>query len=49
MSIEIPSLYLLANKLVEKGVSLDIEKIKTTEDLVMQVKAWKASRGDKHE
>ena len=48
MSIEIPSLYLLANKLVEKGVKLDIENIRNADDLIAQVKDWKA-RGNKHE
>ena len=41
MSIEIPSIYILANKLAQKGVTLDIEKIKNTDDLVKQVKEWR--------
>lgn len=48
MSIEIPSLYLLANKLVEKGIKLDIENIRNIDDLIKQVKDWKAG-GNKHE
>ena len=41
MSIEIPPVYLLANKLKEKGMPLDIEKIKCTDDLVKQIAEWK--------
>ena len=41
MSIEIPPVYLLANKLKEKGMPLDIEKIKSTDDLVKQIVEWK--------
>lgn len=41
MSIEIPSLYLLANKLVEKGIPLNIENIKDTTDLINQIKDWR--------
>lgn len=41
LSIEIPTLFRLSNKLVEKGIPLDIENIKTTSDLVEQLKAWR--------
>lgn len=41
MSIEIPQVYLLANKLKEKGVPLDIENIKDADDLVKQIAEWR--------
>ncbi len=41
MSIEIPPVYLLANKLKEKGIPLDIENIKSTDDLVRQIAEWR--------
>lgn len=41
MSIEIPTLYVLANKLVEKGIPLRIEEIKDTNDLINQIKEWR--------
>lgn len=41
MSIEIPPVYLLANKLKEKGIPLDIENIKDSNDLVKQIEEWR--------
>lgn len=41
MSIEIPPVFLLAKKLKEKGMDLDIEKIRTTDDLVKQIVEWR--------
>ena len=40
-SIEIPQLYLLAQKLKERGAPIDIKKITSVDDLVEQVKAWR--------
>ena len=40
-SIEIPQLYLLAQKLKERGAPIDIKKITNVDDLVEQVKAWR--------
>ena len=40
-AIEIPPLYQLAQKLKEKGAPIQIEKIKSTDDLINQVKGWK--------
>ena len=39
-AIEIPPLYKLAQKLKEKGAPIEIEKIKSVDDLVNQVKGW---------
>ncbi|MCF0107430.1 MAG: energy-coupling factor transporter ATPase [Bacilli bacterium] len=41
MSIEIPPVYLLANKLKEKGVPLDIENIRDIDDLTKQIADWR--------
>jgi len=40
-SIEIPPLFQCANKLKNKGLPIDIDSIKETTDLVMQIKKWK--------
>ena len=40
-AIEIPPLYQLAQKLKEKGAPIEIEKIRSTEDLITHVKGWK--------
>ena len=40
-AIEIPPLYLLANKLKEKGAPIKIDEIKSTDDLVRQVSFWR--------
>lgn len=38
MAIEIPPLYVLAKKLIDNGISLDIEKIRCVDDLISQLK-----------
>ena len=40
-SIEIPQLYLLAQKLKERGAPIDINDIRDIDDLVKQIKAWR--------
>ena len=40
-AIEIPPLYQLAQKLREKGAPIQIENIRSIEDLINQVKGWK--------
>lgn len=45
MAIEIPVLYQLANKLVNKGIPLKIEEIHDIDDLITQIKEWR----DNHE
>lgn len=45
MAIEIPPLYVLAKKLVDSGISLDIEKIKNTDDLINQLKEVRGYHG----
>ena len=40
-AIEIPPLYQLAQKLKEKGAPIQIENIRSIEDLINQVKGWK--------
>ncbi len=45
MAIEIPPLYVLAKKLVDSGISLDIEKIKNTDDLINQLKEVRRYHG----
>ena len=44
-AIEIPPLYKLAQKLKEKGAPIEIEKIKSVDDLVNQVKGWNERHG----
>ena len=44
-AIEIPPLYKLAQKLKEKGAPIEIEKIKSVDDLVNQVKGWNKRHG----
>ena len=44
-AIEIPPLYKLAKKLKEKGAPIEIEKIKSVDDLVNQVKGWNKRHG----
>ena len=44
-AIEIPPLYKLAQKLKEKGAPIEIEKIKSVDDLVNQVKGWNRRHG----
>ncbi len=41
LSIEIPLLYQLAKKLKEKGIPIELENIKNTEDLVLQINVWR--------
>ena len=40
-SIEIPHLYLLAQKLKEKGAPIDINGIRDIDDLINQINAWR--------
>ena len=40
-AIEIPPLYQLAQKLKQRGAPVEIEKIKSLDDLINQVKGWK--------
>ena len=40
-AIEIPPLFKLAKQLKEKGAPVDIEKIRTIDDLVAMVKSWR--------
>ena len=40
-AIEIPPLYQLAQKLKERGAPIQIENIKSVDDLISQVKGWK--------
>ena len=40
-AIEIPPLYQLAQKLKQRGAPIEIEKIKSLDDLINQVKGWK--------
>ena len=40
-SIEIPILFQYANKLKEKGLPIDITRIRETQDLINQIKEWK--------
>ncbi|MBO4856405.1 MAG: energy-coupling factor transporter ATPase [Bacilli bacterium] len=40
-AIEIPPLYQLAQKLKERGAPIQIENIKSVDDLINQVKGWK--------
>lgn len=42
-SIEIPLLFQYANKLRNRGLPIDINRIKTTQDLIKQIKEWKQS------
>lgn len=42
-SIEIPLLFQYANKLRNRGLPIDINHIKTTQDLIKQIKEWKQS------
>ena len=37
-AIEIPPLFMLVEKLIEKGMKLDIKSIRSSEDLVKQIK-----------
>ena len=41
-SIEIPPLYLLAQKLKEKGAPINIKNIRNIDDLVVQIKSWRS-------
>ena len=38
---EIPPLYQLAQKLKQRGAPIDIKSIKTSDDLINQIKAWR--------
>ena len=39
-AIEIPPLYQLAQKLKQRGAPIQIERIKSVDDLITQVKGW---------
>ena len=41
-AIEIPPLYQLAQKLKDRGAPIEIEKIKSVDDLINQIKSWRA-------
>ena len=41
-AIELPALYSFAKELKKKGAPIDIDKIKDTDDLIKQIKEWKA-------
>ncbi len=41
-AIEIPALYAFAKSLKDKGAPIDITKIKEVDDLIYQIKEWKA-------
>ena len=41
-AIEIPPLYQLAQKLKDRGAPIEIEKIKSIDDLINQIKSWRA-------
>lgn len=43
MAIKIPVLYQLANKLIDKGIPLNIEEIHTIDDLITQIKEWRGN------